>query len=213
MCTLEGMIELTFFSVILLSAVFHEYMHAWAADQMGDPTPRDLGRLTLNPLPHIDPIFTLLLPAALYIGTSGQFMFASAKPVPFNPYNLKFPRFGPALVGLAGPAGNFLIAIIFGLILRTEALSFPLMVGAVIIVYANVLLGVFNLVPIPPLDGSHILRALFPERFSGIMDTFEQYGLFVFAIFLVFFSWIIYPIVSSLTRLIAGPAVSVLFGA
>src|SRR3989338_6546067 len=93
-------------------------MHGWAANELGDPTPKDLGRLTLNPLAHIDPFMTLLLPAFLLLATGGRFMFAAAKPVPFNPYNLKYPKYGPALVGVAGPIGNIIIAVIFFFFLR-----------------------------------------------------------------------------------------------
>src|SRR3989338_3077926 len=138
------MLDIFFFVVILLSAVFHEYMHGWAANEMGDSTAKDLGRLTLNPVAHIDPMFTLALPAALYFLTGGQFMFAAAKPVPFNPYNLRYPKYGPALVGLAGPAGNLVIAVIFALLMRFVALPDVLMVLAYIVVRANVLLAIFN---------------------------------------------------------------------
>src|SRR3990167_7543868 len=112
------MYTIAFFAILLLSAVFHEYMHGWAADELGDPTPRDLGRLTLNPAAHIDPITTLLLPAFLLWASGGRFMFAAAKPVPFNPYNLRYPKYGPAMVGLAGPLGNIMLAVVFAMTIR-----------------------------------------------------------------------------------------------
>src|SRR3989338_11421366 len=112
------MYTIAFFAILLISAVFHEYMHAWAANELGDSSPKDLGRLTLNPLAHIDPTTTLLLPAFLLWASGGRFMFAAAKPVPLNPYNLKYPKYGPAMVGLAGPAGNIALAVVFALIVR-----------------------------------------------------------------------------------------------
>ena len=200
--------QIFFLVVLLFSAVFHEYMHGWAALQMGDHTAKDMGRLTLNPLVHIDPIMTVLLPALLYFTTQGQFMFAAAKPVPFNPYNLRYPRYGPALVGLAGPIGNFIIAIIFAIILRLGFLSGQLVMAAFIIIFANVTLAIFNLVPIPPLDGSHILTALLPQRMVAVTAFYERYGYFIFIFFLIFFVPAIFPVISFVTRILIGPNIA-----
>lgn len=148
--------------VIMFSAIIHEVAHGYAADKLGDPTARYAGRLTLNPIPHLDPFGSLLLPLILALSGSPIF-FGWAKPVPYNPYNLKAsPRWGEAIVAFAGPLSNFVIALLSALIIRAGVL--PLEVGGVVflIVLTNIMLGIFNLIPIPPLDGSKILSALLP---------------------------------------------------
>lgn len=197
-------LDIAFFVILLLSAVFHEYMHAWTANELGDPTAKHLGRLTLNPIPHIDPFMTLILPAALFWATSGAFMFAAAKPVPFNPYNLKYPKWGPALVGVAGPLSNLALAIVFALVFRFAPLPEAVTGVVAIIVFANVLLAIFNLIPIPPLDGSHVLMSLLPPRWSHIEDWLRQYGIYVFIIFLLFFVDLIFPIISFVYQALLG---------
>jgi len=148
--------------VIILSAVFHEYAHAWAAFSLGDPTAKNEGRLTLNPIAHMDPFGTVFLPLLLlFVG--GAFI-GYAKPVPYNPYNLRDQVYGSAKVAVAGPASNFLIAVIFAMVLRfmeidpiyRDLLSF--------VVLVNIFLGLFNLIPIPPLDGSKLLHVFFPNN-------------------------------------------------
>ena len=198
------MYTIAFFAILLLSAVFHEYMHGWAADELGDPTPRDLGRLTLNPAAHIDPFFTLLLPAFLLIATGGRFMFAAAKPVPFNPYNLRYPKYGPALVGIAGPVGNIILALTFSLLIRFIALPPAIASLAVLVVWANVLLAVFNLVPIPPLDGSHVLISLIQTRWEGLILFLERYGLIIFFFFLFFLSDFLLPLMVAVAYALLG---------
>ena len=198
------MLTVLFFIILLASAVFHEYMHGWVADQLGDPTARDLGRLTLNPLAHIDPLMTLALPAYLLWVTGGRFMFAAAKPVPFNPYNLKYPRYGPALVGIAGPLGNLTIAATFAAIVRFVPL--PEIAAGIfaIVVWTNVSLAIFNLVPIPPLDGSHLLFSLLPSRWYAVSDFLQRYGIVLFVIFVVFFSSAIVPLIETIASALLG---------
>lgn len=194
---------LFFFVIIIPSAVIHEYAHGWAADYLGDPTAKLAGRLTLNPLAHIDLWGTLLLPLLLFLGTGGGFIFAYAKPVPYNPYNLRNFRWGPALVGAAGPLANLIIALVFGFLIRL----FPLSVLAeffAIIVYANILLLVFNLVPVPPLDGSKILLAVLPDSMMQFKINLQRYGLFILIFFIFFAFQLIVPIIQFLFKLITG---------
>lgn len=189
-----------YFFIIIPSAILHEYAHGWMADRLGDPTARYAGRLTLNPKSHIDPFGTILLP--LILSFTG-FLFAYAKPVPYNPYNLKDQKWGPVWVGLAGPASNFLLAIAFGLLIQvlgpTSLSSF-----LAIIVYGNVLLGVFNLVPIPPLDGSKVLLAVLPDSLWQLKQVLQQYGIVILIAFVLWGSHVISPIIAYLTMLFTG---------
>lgn len=194
---------LFFFLIIIPSAIIHEYAHGAAADELGDPTARHAGRLTLNPLAHIDLMGTIILPIALLLLSGGSFMFAYAKPVPYNPYNLKNQKWGPALVGAAGPLANLIVALAFGLMVRflpfnnfTEFLA--------IIVYANILLMVFNLVPIPPLDGSKILFALLPDSLDNLKVNLERYGFIILLFFIFYFFHWLTPIMGWLFRQITG---------
>lgn len=196
--------QLFFFIVMIPSAIFHEYMHGWVADQLGDPTARYAGRLTLNPIVHIDLLGTLVLPLLLFLGSGGRFLFAYAKPVPYNPYNLKNQQWGPALVAIAGPSANFILAILFGLVLRFAPISAITHEFVKVIVYANVLLGVFNLVPIPPLDGSKILYAILPSSLDWLKSTLDRYGIILLLFFMIFlFQWL-YPVIAAVFTAIAG---------
>lgn len=197
---------LFFFLVIVPSAIFHEYAHGWMADRLGDPTAKYAGRLTLDPRTHIDMWGTILMPLILFFVTAGRFLFAYAKPVPFNPYNLKDQRWGPVWVALAGPASNFLLAGAFGVLLRfLPASSFTIFLS--IIVYANVLLGVFNLVPIPPLDGSKLLFAILPsEQSYRLQMTLEKYGFVILLAFIFFGYQLISPIIMALYSVFTGGA-------
>ncbi len=170
-----------FISLIILvfSAILHEIAHGFVAERLGDPTARLLGRLTLNPIPHIDPIMTILLPLILIVIQS-PVIFGGAKPVPVDPFNLKEPKKDMALVSMAGPLTNFLIAF-------SAALVFNLLepfIGNVFIlrifeytVYINLVLGVFNLIPIPPLDGSKILAIILPEDLAKTYLSIGSFGI------------------------------------
>ncbi|OQX71716.1 hypothetical protein B6D52_00355 [Candidatus Parcubacteria bacterium 4484_255] len=194
---------LFFFFIIIPSAIIHEYAHAWAADQLGDPTAKEAGRLTLNPIAHIDIWGTVLMPIFLFLLSGGRFVFAYAKPVPFNPYNLKNQKHGSGLVALAGPLANLIIALIFGLIIRfSEFNQFTSLLS--VIVYANVLLAIFNLLPIPPLDGSRILFAFLPSRFRYYEMVMQRYGFFILLLFIFFGFQIIFPIIFNIYKLIVG---------
>lgn len=199
-----GFIEQAFFFVVLiLSAVIHEVSHGLMADKLGDPTARYAGRLTLNPKAHIDPVGSLLMPALLWIMTAGAFMFAYAKPVPFNVYNLRDQKKGPGLIAAAGPMSNFLIAVIFGLLAQFMPTS-DMRPFLEIIVYTNVLLGVFNLVPIPPLDGSKVLFSILPDSMQRYKAMFERMGPIFLIIFIFAFFRLITPIIEFIFLLFIG---------
>jgi Zn-dependent protease len=187
------------FSIIILimSVVLHELSHGYAAVALGDPTPRIQGRLTLNPLKHLDPVGSVLVPI---ITSLFGFTFGWAKPVQWNPYNLKNPRSGEVIIAAAGPACNLLIAIVFGLLIRLSELpnfvsfsaSFIQISSYVVLI--NIVLALFNLVPLPPLDGSHILFSLLPPRLANIRMIIERYSIF----FLLIALFVIWPLVSPL---------------
>lgn len=196
----------TFFNIaiLLVSVVLHEVSHGYAAVFLGDPTPRYANRLTVNPLPHLDPIGSILLPLLLVLSNAG-FVFAWAKPVPFNPYNLRG-KWGEAIVAAAGPAANLFIAVVFSLVIRFfgEALGSAALNMMFGIVTINLFLAIFNLVPIPPLDGSKLLFSLLPYRYQSVRFALEQYGFFLIIIFVFFFADILIPIVGLLLGLLTG---------
>ena len=203
-------VDTIFFLIILIfSIILHEIAHGYVAEMLGDKTARLAGRLTLNPLPHIDPLGSVILPALMLIGSAGTFAFGWAKPVPYNPHNLRNYKWGTVAVGVAGVAVNFLIAIIFGLMIRYQVeLGFVpgsrFLEMLSMIVSLNIVLGVFNLIPFPPLDGSKVLFALLSYRFQYIYDYLERNWL-IFIIFIIFFAqYIIWPISSFIFRVITG---------
>jgi Zn-dependent protease len=191
-------------AILIMSVVIHEVSHGYAALLQGDPTAKYEDRLTLNPLKHLDPFGSVILPFLTFI-TAG-FAFGWARPVPYNPYNLKNQRWGELIVAIAGPISNILIALIFGLILRFSYESLPAasLQLIVFIVVINLGLAIFNLVPIPPLDGSKVLYAFLPYRFQEFRQNLERYSFILVIIFIVFFSqYLIYPI-SFVFNLITG---------
>lgn len=198
--------EIIFFLIVVLfSVVIHEYMHGWMADYLGDPTAKDLGRLTLNPIAHLDLWGSVILPVLLYFSTAGGLVFGYAKPVPFNPYNLRDQKYGAAKVAMAGPLANLITALFFGLLLRflgfgNQALATLL----AIIVQINLVLMIFNLLPFPPLDGSKIIMPFLPYSWQEKMAKFEQYGIILVLVFIMFGFSLIIPVISFLFNLIVG---------
>lgn len=188
--------EITIFTVVvlILSVVIHEVAHGWAANALGDPTARLQGRLSLNPVRHVDPIGSILIPAVLVL-TNSSFLFGWAKPVPYNPYNLKNQRWGEAIVGAAGVATNLLLAVVFALIARAAIGAGLNEFGtlAAIVTLVNLSLGIFNLLPIPPLDGYTVLRGLLPYKMSLAFRQFEDKinagGIFSLILILFLFSY------------------------
>lgn len=196
------------FSILILvvSVMFHELAHGTVADRLGDPTPRLAGRLTLNPIAHMEWFGSFFLPLLCVITGSG-FIIGWAKPVPFNPAHLKAKRWGSALVAMAGPAMNILIALIgaiaFRLLTGTAILPGSLQILSLIVII-NLTLAVFNLIPIPPLDGHHILGAIFPKFRTWSDQAMQRFG-FIFLIVAFFLAWsLIAPIISFLARIFLG---------
>lgn len=209
----EIVLIIFYIAILLYSLIIHEVAHGLAALWLGDTTAKYSGRITLNPFKHIDPWLTIGMPVILLLMTNFKFAFGGAKPVPYNPYNLKNQKWGPAMVGAAGPGVNILIAILAAI--AAKVISIPMLakadiisnfnnwsqisqilpgsVGAiifeilVIIIFWNVLLAFFNLIPIPPLDGSKLLFSLFPMRIET-MAMLEQFGFIFLLIFIIFFS-------------------------
>lgn len=191
--------------ILILSVVIHELSHGYMADRLGDPTPRLQGRLTLNPLKHLDPIGSVVVPL---ITSLAGFTFGWAKPVEYNPYNIKNKRQGEFLIAAAGPASNLLIALIFGTLIRfvvdTTSVMTPFIEICTYIVIINIVLAIFNLIPLPPLDGSKILFSILPNQYGRLRMTLEAYApLFIFVV--IFFLWkIVSPLVLVVFKLLTG---------
>jgi Zn-dependent protease len=181
--------------ILLVTITIHEFAHALVADRLGDPTPRLAGRLTLNPISHIDPIgFIMLL----------LVRFGWAKPVPINPYNFSDPRRGSLLVSLAGPLSNFLFAWILAILYRTLPIIYGEVVASILsyTIWINLALAVFNLIPIPPLDGSHILEYFLPPHQMENWYRLQQYGFLILIAIILFGSPILIAIIEFLYRLL-----------
>ena len=193
-------------AVLIMSVVVHEVAHGYAALFLGDQTAKYQGRLTLNPVKHLDFMGSFLVPLLSY--TMGGFIFGWAKPVPYNPYNLKPGRWSEAAVAAAGPASNLSIALVFGLLLRFgvgAGWGSPAFLSITsTIVFTNIILAIFNLMPIPPLDGSKLLFALFPNKLFQMREFFERYGLILVLLF-IFFIWrLIAPVIYLLFNFLTG---------
>ncbi len=202
---------ITIFSLIVLlfSVIIHELSHGYIASALGDPTAKYEGRLTLNPLKHLDPFGSVILPLLLFIAGSSV-LIGWAKPVPVNPYNLKDQKWGSLKVSIAGPLSNMALAIFFGLLIRLAPAAFFNSAPGIFLIFSfvvqiNIMLALFNLIPIPPLDGSWILFNLLPPGFEKVKLFLQQYGIFIL-IFLIFFGGLqgLYTIVETLFRLITG---------
>lgn len=191
------------FALLLVAMTVHEFSHALTAYFLGDRTAKSAGRLTLNPLAHIDPVWTLLIPIVLYISSSGSFIFGAAKPVPINYWALRNPKKDMFWVGISGPLSNIIFAFLLSLPARLVPLPEWLLVIANNLILINLVLGVFNLMPIPPLDGSRVAASLLPENLSRQYLLIEPYG-FVILMVLVwtgFFGYFVFPIVIYLLKL------------
>ncbi|MDA8433831.1 MAG: site-2 protease family protein [Nitrospiraceae bacterium] len=202
---------------ILIAITFHEVSHGYVAYKLGDPTAKFAGRLTLNPIPHIDLFGTIILPLMLYYVTGGKFVFGYAKPVPINPMNFKKPREGMAISAAAGPVTNMLLAtasfiILRGLIMPAAAVSPETVTNTVLrplamimqsSIVVNVVLGVFNMIPMPPLDGGRVLTGLLPYKQAMLFSRIEPFG-FIIVIVLIYSgiaNHIIMPVIDFFLRL------------
>ena len=201
---------LTIVFVFLPAVVLHEYAHGWVAYRLGDPTAKQLGRLSLNPLKHIDPVGSVLFPVVLHL-VGSPVLLGWAKPVPVNFMNLRNPRRHMVWVGLAGPAINMLMAVSLSLFLRLALppIILQLITGAVFI---NLVLAVFNLIPIPPLDGSRLVMGFLPPKYAHFFGKLEGYGM-VLVFVLLYFGFlreVIWPVVRSLASLLGVDVSSML---
>ncbi|MFT7506984.1 MAG: Zn-dependent protease [Acidimicrobiales bacterium] len=200
--------QIAIIAALILSIVLHEMAHAYAANALGDPTARLQGRLSGNPLVHLDPLGSIIIPALLFFSNAG-ILFGWAKPVPYNPYNLSNQKWGEALVAAAGPAVNILLAFIFSIIIRMSGyleLSPAFIDLSLTIVYINLLLACFNMLPLPPLDGSKILLAVLPfhaqQKYRQMTAYIEKFGFFVTFIFIFIFIQVLWGPFSTLVGML-----------
>jgi Zn-dependent protease len=197
-------------TVLIFAVIIHEVSHGVVALSLGDPTAKLSGRLTLNPISHIDVYGSIILPLLMGLASGGAFVFGYAKPVPFNPYLLRDQKWAPALVALAGPASNLVLAVLLGISYRIAVIFTAIPVEFarlfVIAIIINIVLAVFNSVPIPPLDGSKVIAPLLPDKFlrSQFYGALEQNGMWIVLIFVLFGYGTISPIINLITNLILG---------
>jgi len=196
-----NLLEMAILAVVLLfSVIVHEVAHGYVALRNGDPTARVMGRITLNPIPHIDPIGTILLPLILLLSGS-SLLFGWAKPVPVNPLNYRNYRWGEIAVSAAGPLSNIALAVVFSILLRLGLGNIGLMKLALFGVKINLFLALFNLIPIPPLDGSHILAIALPRDLARMYAYLEPFGFIL--ILALFYTGILGAIIMPFYRLLA----------
>ena len=176
------------FIIFIYSIIIHEITHGLVAEKLGDPTARLQKRLTLNPIPHIDPIMSVFLPMILIISGS-PIILGAAKPVPIDPYNLKNPRRDMGIIGLAGPLSNISLAVIFSIIARLVLAFSPdpnILQVLATAATLNILLAIFNLIPVPPLDGGRLLTGILPEKYAEALASIERFGIMIVLFLLLF---------------------------
>lgn len=202
-------------AVLIMSVVAHEFAHAYAAYKMGDDTAHLSGRLTLNPFKHLDIFGSILLPLFLVISKAG-FVIGWAKPVPYNPNNIRDPKKGTIIISAVGILTNLAIAVVFGLLVRLYISTgmpiyaidgfnlSPILKISTIIVLVNIVLAIFNLIPIPPLDGSKLLFSLIPYKYRFVQNFLEQWGMFVLLFFIIFLWEKVSPVIYFIFSLLTG---------
>lgn len=191
---MQGLDMIFSLAILMISVVLHEISHGYAAAILGDPTAQLAGRLTLNPLKHLDPMGSVIVP--MITTALGGVTFGWAKPVPYNPYNLRGGRWGPAIVGAAGPLANLFLAVIFSIILKSGFLTGSVATLAAAAIEINIVLFVVNMIPIPPIDGSKVLFSLIPYRYNYIVEFIEKYQLLMVLLVILFLNVIISPFIN-----------------
>ena len=193
---MELLLPIISITILIYSSILHEIMHGYVAYRLGDPTAKILGRITFNPVPHIDPFMSILIPLITYIGSAGSFIFGGAKPVPVDPFNLRDGMKDLALVSLAGPMTNIMLAIVAAVTTHAlfpdmsfNAIAASGLLGFILttIINWNLLLAILNLLPIPPLDGSKLFALLLPERAAASYLAIGNSGLGMFILIALFF--------------------------
>ena len=197
--------------ILIVSVIIHEVSHGYAAYYQGDNTAKFAGRLTLNPIKHLELFGSFVLPVISYL--TGGFIIGWAKPVPFNPYAVRYDKWGVVLVAISGPLSNLLMAVVVGLYLRFVPISGVYGQFLLQFVVVNLAFFIFNMIPFPPLDGSRVLYAIAPAPVRDVMDKIENYGIVVVFVFILFLFPLITPFITAsvqfLLNLIVGGSVSI----